>query len=57
MIVRLDHFVKGGERQLRAQGMIAPHSVQMVRHPEGSAQPVVYLEVAISENAAIHWRL
>ena len=36
MVIELDHIVRGGEPYLHTRGMIASHSVNMVRHPRGS---------------------
>ena len=45
MVIELDHIVQGGEPQLRTRGMIASHSVNMVRHPRGS---YIVIPIAVS---------
>ena len=55
---RVRSFVRGGEAQLRARGMIVSRSVYTGRHPRGSCilHPLS-LEVATPENKPTHSRL
>ena len=52
MVIELDHIVRGGEPYLRARGMIASRSVNMVRHPRGSYRviSIAVFGVATPEN-------
>ena len=58
-VTELDHSVRGGEPQLRARGMIASHSVDMLRHPRRSfiVIPIAISGVATPENTITHWSL
>ena len=59
----VDHIVRGGEPLFRTRGMIAPRSVNMVRHPRGCyiVIPIAVSGVATPENektyvAVVHIR-
>ena len=35
VVIELDHIVRGGEPYLRTRGMVASHTVNIVRDPRG----------------------
>ena len=57
IVIELDRIVRGGEPLLRTRGMVASHSVNMVRHPQGSyiVIPIAVSGVATPENKVTHW--